>query len=122
VTSVHTLSISSLSLSSAKAWRVGSGSDKKPTRPAAEVRAGIFAMMCCLVPALASIGSRGLRDGWRWDVLQRAGELLRRRAGGKGVGGCVGVFGALSYENDRRREAERCVGVMERVVMGGRWQ
>ena len=55
VTSVQTLSISSLSLSSAKAWRVGSGSDKKPTRPAADVRAGMLAVMCCLVPALADI-------------------------------------------------------------------
>jgi hypothetical protein len=51
-TSVHTLSISSLSLSSAKAWRVGSGSDKKPTRPAADVRAGIAVAVCCLSPSL----------------------------------------------------------------------
>jgi len=80
-----------------------------------------MAVMCCLVPALAGIGSRGLRDGWRWDVLQRASKLLRRRAGGRGVCGCVGVFGALSCENDRREGAVRCVGVMERVVMGGGW-
>ena len=52
-------------------------------------------------------------------MLQRANKLLRRRAGGRGVGGCVGVSGALSCENDRRREAERCVGVMEGAVMGG---
>jgi hypothetical protein len=37
-TSVHTLSISSFSVSRANACRVRSGSDKKPTTPAADVR------------------------------------------------------------------------------------
>lgn len=54
-TSVQTLSISSLSLSSAKACRVGSGSDRKPTRPAADVRAGIMGFESCLAPSLADV-------------------------------------------------------------------
>ena len=64
-TSVHTLSISSLSLSSAKACRVGSGSDKKPTRPAADVRAGIAVAVCCLSPSLAihAVASDGCEMG-----------------------------------------------------------
>ena len=64
-TSVHTLSISSLSLSSAKACRVGSGSDKKPTRPAADVRAGIAVAVCCLSPSLTihPVASEGFEMG-----------------------------------------------------------
>lgn len=41
-TSVHTLSISELSRSSAKAWSAASGSLRNPTSPAADVKPTIF--------------------------------------------------------------------------------
>lgn len=85
-TSVHTLSISSLSLSRAKACKVGSGSERKPTKPAADVRAGIV-----VTDVLPHSGSCKYVVAWdaRWVAMALVAADRGSCRGGRPDGGVV---------------------------------
>lgn len=88
-TSVHTASIWLLSRWSANACRVGSGSDRKPTRPAAEARPTMMRHVGCIQQLRLVSGWRcGGSDGWAADGNKLQAVAVRsidkQRAGESG--------------------------------------